>query len=69
MSFHSRLFADEAEVEMWCGCVCWLRGWGLTKAAVPSFRSSHLSNIVVSHLDTSFMSLCISGSLSHALVL
>lgn len=31
-SFLSRLFADEAEVEMWCGCVCWLKGWGSNKS-------------------------------------
>lgn len=44
MSFHVRLFADEAEVETWCGCVCWLRGWGLIKTAVPSLWPSCLSN-------------------------
>jgi len=32
MLFHLCLFADEAGVEMWCGCVCWLRGWGLNKS-------------------------------------
>lgn len=66
MLFHLCLFADEAGVEMWWGCVCWLRGWGLTKAAVPSLRPTSLSNIVVSHSDTRFtpvfMSPCVSVS-------
>lgn len=46
MSFHLYLFADEAAVEMWCGCVL-AEGVGSF-----SLRPTSLSNIVVSHSHT-----------------
>ena len=45
---HSCLFADEAGVEMWCGCVCWLRGWGSYRS-YKSCCSSPEMDLFVKH--------------------